>query len=190
MLPQYIVKSNPNLANVLAKWTCLLTVYWSHVLLQNLGLDTEPVARLKSWAVSCIPENLGCGKSQWTLREAVHPLPLPHRQKGSWTWSAREVMRTPEESKVTLLLRAWWWCQRHPCPQNVHSGLFHPQPHYNCKCCFYYYFPALYCHVTPNSLPFIILSNSLFFIHNPSFPSLWWISHFSKLNQLGWDRKE
>lgn len=156
MSPPYVVKSNPNWADIPEQWTCLLTGYWSHVLLQNLDLDTGPIARLKSWAVSCIPENLGCGKSQWRPREAVHPSPLPHRQKGSWTWSAKEVMRTPEESKVTLLLWAGWWCQGHP-PKNVYSGLFHPHPHHKGKCGFYYYFPDLYCYVTTSFPPTISL---------------------------------
>lgn len=117
-------KNHPTLADVLEKWTGLLTVYWRHLLVRIRDLDTGPVARLKSWVVSCIPENLGCGKNQWRPRGAVHPSPLPHRQKGSWTWSAREVMRTPEGSKVTLLLRARWWCQRCPAREMCTLGCF------------------------------------------------------------------
>lgn len=150
MSSQHRVKSNPQFAEVLEKWTFLLTVSWSSVLLWNLDLDTGPVARLKSWAVSCISENPGCGKSQWRLRGAVHPSPLSHRQKGSWTWSAKEVMRTPKESKVTLLLRPSD-DTRASLPSRRPLWLSHPHPQYKCKCHFYYFPPP------PNFPPFFIL---------------------------------
>ena len=140
----HMVQSDPNWADILEQGTGLLTGCWSHILLQNLDLDTEPVARLKSWGVSCIPGSLGCGRNQWRPKGAVHPSPLPRRQKGSRTWSAREVMRTPEEGRSP--------CYRGPGnelpaarPWNVHSGLSCPHLYHKCTCGFYYHLPALCC---------------------------------------------
>ena len=128
-----MVQSDPNWVDILEQETGLLTGCWSHILLRNLDLDTGPVARLKSWGVSCIPGSLGCGRNQWRPRAAVHPSPLPRRQKGSRTWSAREVMRTPEEGRSPC----YWGPSDElaaPHPGNVHSGLSRPHLYHKCKC--------------------------------------------------------